>query len=252
MQQLEILGIKVTSATMLEIHDAMDQIISTKKKGVLLSANVHAVNLARSRPWMAEFFKKADLVHVDGAGIIWGAHLLGHRIPERITWADWVWPLISHMAQKKYSLFMLGGPKRLTDQAAIKLKEHTPDLNIVGTHHGYFKKHGPENDALIEKINRAAPDIMWIGMGMPVQERWLWENRHRLNVKLFMICGAAYKHMAGQMTRSPKWFIEHDMEWLWLLLQDPRRGVIRYLWGNPYFMLNVFIERYKKQLSIDN
>ncbi|QTA83322.1 N-acetylglucosaminyldiphosphoundecaprenol N-acetyl-beta-D-mannosaminyltransferase [Desulfonema limicola] len=245
MQQLKILGIKITSATMEEIHKAIDHIMQSKNPGILLSANVHAVNLARRRPWLAEFFNNADLIHVDGAGIIWGARLLGYEIPERITWADWVWPLIRHMAEKKYSLFMLGGPKGLTDQAAKKLKEHTPLLNIVGTHHGYFKKKGQENDELIKKINQAAPDIIWIGMGMPLQERWLWENRHRLNARLFMICGAAYKHMAGQMKRAPGWFIEHDMEWLWLLLQDPGRGIIRYLWGNPFFMLNVFIERYK-------
>lgn len=244
MEQLDILGIKVTSATVAEINDAIDRIIASGKPGVILSANVYAVNLARRRPWLADFFKQADIVHVDGAGIIKGARLLGRDIAERITWADWVWPLSRHLADKGYRLFMLGGEKGVTDQAAEKLTAAVPGLQVAGTHHGYFPKQGPGNQEVIDKINQSGADVLWIGMGMPLQERWLMENQAALNVKLHMICGAAYKHMAGLLTRSPQWFIDHDMEWFWLLLQDPRRGAVRYLWGNPVFMFYVLLEKW--------
>ena len=118
MEQLEILGLKVTSATKLEINDVIDSIIAHGGKGFVLSVNVHAVNLARSRPWLIEFFKKADIGHVDGAGIILAAQWLGHHIPERLTWADWAKTLAEHFSKKGYRLFMLGGPNGLTAKAA--------------------------------------------------------------------------------------------------------------------------------------
>lgn len=247
MQQLNILGIKVTAATMADIHSEMDRIIAGGGPGFVLSANAHAVNLARSRPWLAAFFKAADLVHVDGGGIILGARLLGHNISERITWADWVWPLARHIAANQYRLYLLGGPPGLTDQAAERLQTAVPGLRIVGTHHGYFQKQGTENYAIIDAINKTRPDILWLGMGMPLQEQWLKNNYPKLRVKLHMICGAAFKHMAGRLVRAPKWMCDFHLEWLYLLLQDPKRGAIRYLWGNPVFLFFVLLERWRNR-----
>ncbi len=242
MQQLPILGIKITSATADEIHQAIDGFVSTGGRGFILSANAHAVNLARTRPWLADFFKKADLIHVDGGGIILAARLLGHSIPQRLTWADWAWDLARHFSKNNYTLFLLGGPAGLAEQAAAGLRAVLPDLNIVGCHHGYFKKAGPENEAVIQQINQATPDILWVGLGMPLQERWLLDNHAKLNAKVFMPCGAAYKHLAGWLKRGPRWMCDHHLEWLWLLLQDPKRGLIRYLWGNPVFIYYCFKE----------
>lgn len=243
MQQLPILGIKITSATAAEINREIDCFIKAGDRKFILSANAHAVNLARSQPWLAGFFKKADIVHVDGAGIILAARLLGYSIPERLTWADWAWDLARHFGKNKYTLFLLGGPDGLAEQAAAGLKAAAPNLNIAGTHHGYFAKSGPENEVVIQKINRLSPDILWVGMGMPLQERWVLENHDKINAKVFMTCGAAYKHLAGWLKRGPKWMVGHHLEWVWLLFQDPKRGFIRYLWGNPMFLYYCLKER---------
>ncbi|MCP4710820.1 MAG: WecB/TagA/CpsF family glycosyltransferase, partial [Planctomycetes bacterium] len=156
---------------------------------------------------MADFFKKADIVHIDGVGIILGAKFLGHTVSDRLTWADWAWPLAKHFAMEGQRLFLLGGPDGLTREAAAKLKAHAPGLQIVGAYHGYFAKQGPENDSIIEMINQANPDVLWVGLGMPLQERWILDNYQRMNVKMYMTCGAGFKHMAGWLKRSPQWFI---------------------------------------------
>lgn len=249
MRQLELLRIKVTSARMPEIHAGMDRIINRGGPGFVLSANAHAVNLARTRPWMRDFFKKADIVHVDGGGIILAAKALGYDIPERITWADWWRPLARHIAEKNYRLFLLGGPEGLADTAAGAVRAAVPGIRITGTCHGFFQKTGPENDHVIAAINQAAPDILWVGMGMPLQEKWVYNNYRHLNVKLYMICGSAYRYMAGLRSRAPRWMLDNHMEWIWMLFEEPRRGLRRYLAGNPLFLMQVLIESVK--LNVD-
>jgi len=242
MRQLSMLGIKVTDATIAMLHDEMDRIIGGGRQGVVLSANAHAVNLARSRPWLADFFKEAELVHVDGGGIIIAARMRGIRIRERSTWADW-WPrMASHFAAQKYSLFLLGGPAGLAQAAAAGVSAHAPEIRIVGTHHGYFQADGPENAGVIKTINAVKPDVLWVGMGMPLQEKWIRDNRAALDVKLIMVCGSAFKYMAGLRSRCPRWMQMNHLEWLWMLAEEPRRGLVRYLWGNPRFLLAALLE----------
>ena len=247
MEQHYILGIKVTSATMDEIHSEMTRIIQSGKTGFVLSANVHGVNLARSRPWLQDFFRRADIVHIDGAGVILAGRYLGLSLGPRLTWADWYIPMSEYLARQGHRLFLLGGPEGLARQAAERLQARIPDLNIVGTRNGFFEKHGPENDEVIRTINEARPDVVWVGMGMPLQERWILDNHERMNAKLYMICGQAFRYMAGWLGRSPKWFIDHDLEWLWMFFQNPRRGFIRYVWGNPVFLAHVIAEKMKKK-----
>jgi N-acetylglucosaminyldiphosphoundecaprenol N-acetyl-beta-D-mannosaminyltransferase len=138
---------------------------------------------------------------------------------------------------------MLGGPEGLTEKAIARLRAHVPKLNVVGTHHGYFAKAGPENDSVIGMINRTSPDVMWIGMGMPLQEKWILENYTRLNVKLFMTCGAAFEYIAGTVSRCPQWMGDMGLEWLFRFMQNPRRMNKRYLWGNPVFLVDALLER---------
>jgi N-acetylglucosaminyldiphosphoundecaprenol N-acetyl-beta-D-mannosaminyltransferase len=242
MEQLHILGIKVTSATMPEIHREMDRLMDGPRPGVVLYANAHAVNLARTRPWLADFYRRADIVHCDGHGIILAARWQGHLIPERITWADWAWPLAGHLAAGGRSLFLLGGPEGLAQEAAATLQAQVQGLRIAGTHHGYFAKEGPESDAVVELINRSGADVLWLGLGQPVQERWLRDNLGRLQVKAAMICGAGFRYMAGWSKSCPTWMAGFGLEWLYHLLQEPKAKAARYLWGNPVFILFALLE----------
>ncbi len=244
MQHYKILGVKVTCAFMQEVHDEISRIIEHDSLGFVLSSNIHGINHACNDPRLRDFYNHADMVPIDGHGVIWGGKIRGYNFYERLTWADWVWPLTDYITEKKYRLFLLGGPEGLTDKVALRLQAHAPELNIVGMHHGYFKKHGPENDAVIHQINDAKPNIIWTGMGMPIQEKWIMDNYQKLNVNVYMTCGGAFKHMAGLLKRSPRLFINLHMEWLWLLLQNPKRGYKRYLYGNPVFIFNVLLEKY--------
>lgn len=248
MEEIYLLGIKVTSAKVWELHYKISRIIASGRQGFVLSANIHGFNMARKMPWLADFYNTADLVHCDGAGIILGVKIFGKHIPERITYADWGWLFTDYCALRKHTLYLLGGPQGLAEEAKNKLVAYNPNIEIKGVYHGYFKKQGPENEAVIEDINRAKPDIILVGMGMGLQEKWILNNHTRINAKVFMVCGAAFRYWSGWTSRCPPWMAKIGFEWLYRFLQEPRRMCKRYLWGNTIFMVHVIIAKLRQQV----
>lgn len=242
MHALKICGIQISSADMDQIHGEISRMIKKGGQGFIVSGNVHGLNLAKKYGWLADFYNKANVVRIDGAGVAAGARLLGHHVPNRLTWADWALPLAKYLAEKKHTVFFLGGPKKIAEQAADKLKKHAPGLKIAGTHHGYFSKTGPQNTRVVNIINKAAPDILVVGMGMPLQEKWIIENSADINAQVFITAGAAFEYIAGTIIRCPKWMGDAGLEWLFRLAQNPRRMARRYIIGNPLFFLRVLIQ----------
>ena len=239
----KILGIKITPAEPWELHAEITRLILQGVPGFILSGNIHSINLARKRDWLANFFNRADVVRVDGAGVVLGARLLGHCIPKRLTWADWGWILAEYLAEKGHTLYLLGGPEGIAEKAADRLIEHAPGLRILGANHGYFAKEGIENDNIIRQINRVEPDILLVGMGMPLQEKWLLKNYHRLNAKVFITAGAAFEYLSGSLKRCPKWMGNAGFEWLFRLILEPRRMGKRYIVGNVLFVVAILKEK---------
>ena len=121
------------------------------------------------------------------------------------------------------------------------MKERYPELEIAGVRHGYFDR--SENEAVVEEINAAAPDILLVGLGMPLQERWLMENRQRLDVGVALTGGAVFDYVSGRVRRGPRLLTRGGLEWLARLLAEPRRLWRRYLVGNPLFLLRVLRQR---------
>ena len=121
-----------------------------------------------------------------------------------------------------------------------------PKLLISGTQHGYFNKNPGdiENSNVVEIINRAQPDILLVGFGMPLQEKWLSENRESLNVKIAITCGALFEYLSGDLKRGPRWMTEHYLEWLARMIISPRRYYKRYLRDNPIFLFRIIKQKF--------
>lgn len=243
MKEMELLGVRITPGTKDQYHHTISEIINRGVKGFVLSANVYSINLASNTPWLSRFYRTADIVWVDGGGIVVGFRILGDRIPPRLTMADWGWEAASYCAEKGHTLFLLGSPDGVAQIAAKKLTSHAPDLQIVGMHHGFFSKNGIENEAVIRKINEVCPDILMVGMGMPLEQRWILDNYRKITAKVFWEVGAGLQYWAGLIPRCPMWMQPVHMEWLYRLILEPRRMAKRYLFGNTVFMLRILSER---------
>ena len=242
---VNVLGVHVHPITIPHLHACIARFVRERKHALVLNVNVNAINLAYTYPWLRHFFNQADLVFCDGAGVILGARILGSHIPQRITYADWMWELAAFCEQEGFSLFFLGARPGVARKAAERLWNRYPHLRIVGIYHGYFDKTpgSPENEEVIARINAAHPDILIVALGMPLQEQWLMENWKRLQANVFLTGGAVFDYVSGVLRRGPHWMTEHGLEWLARLFLEPRRLWRRYLLGNPLFIYRVIKQR---------
>jgi N-acetylglucosaminyldiphosphoundecaprenol N-acetyl-beta-D-mannosaminyltransferase len=222
--------------------------IQARGKARVVYVNISAVNLAQDLAWFRDFINRSDIAYCDGFGVKWGARLLGLQTPYRFTPPDWIALLAEECARQHFSLYLLGAQPSVAEKVAVTLKKQFTDLTIAGTHHGYFDKTpgAGENKAVLEAINAAKPDILLVGFGMPIQERWLMENWDRLEVNVALPVGALFDYLAGEIPRAPHWMTDHGLEWLGRLIVEPRRLWRRYLIGNTRFLWLVLKERCKR------
>lgn len=245
-EHIRILNVAIAPISVIELHTHIKNFIETDRKAMVLNVNAQMLNLAFERPWLNNFINCSDLVFCDGAGVLLAARILGFHIPQRITYADWMWQLAEFSAQNGYSFFFLGAQPGVADKAAARLKERFLGLKIAGFHHGFFDKTkgSAENEAVIEEINAVQPDILVVGFGMPLQEQWLLENWERLNARVTLTGGAVFDYISGELRRAPRWMTDHGLEWLGRLVIEPRRLWKRYLVGNPLFLWRVLLQRF--------
>ena len=246
--QVELLGIRFAAFGQQALLDALRARIEQRTKTLVLSANVNSFNLAYEIPWLHRYFNQADILRVDGAGIRLAARLWGRSLPPRITWADFIWSLAAFAETPGYRLFFLGGRPAVAEAAAARLIARHPALQVVGSHHGYFNKEPghPENKAVLQIIAERQPDILLVGMGTPVQERWLLDNWSRLGDMVVMTGGAVFDYASGRLRRAPPLLTRHGFEWLGRFLIEPKRLWRRYLIGNPLFFWRLLTSRFRR------
>jgi N-acetylglucosaminyldiphosphoundecaprenol N-acetyl-beta-D-mannosaminyltransferase len=244
--RVDVLGVGVDPMTVEELQAEIKRLVRSGERGLVLNVNAHCLNLCYGDPALREFFNGADVVFCDGVGVMLAARLLGRRIPARITYADWAWRLVAFAEAEGLSLFLLGARHGVAEEAARRLKAQHPALDISGVHHGYFDHAAgsPENETVLQEIQAARPDILLVGLGMPLQERWLMENRHRIETRVALTGGAVFDYVSGELRRGPHFLTDNGLEWLARLLVEPRRLWRRYVLGNPLFLLRVLGQRF--------
>lgn len=217
----------------------------------IMHVNVHAINMAQDDAAFRTILNDAPVVFCDGFGVRLGARILGHRVPPRFTLPDWGWDLAALSEQHGWTLFLLGDEPGVAEQAVLRFHERHPRLQVVGTFHGFFDKQPDttENAAVIAAINAVRPNILILGFGMPLQERWLAENWSQLDADVAITGGAAIRYIAGVTRRGPPWMTRFGLEWLARLVIEPRRLWRRYVLGNPRFLWLVVSQRLRDRTS---
>jgi N-acetylglucosaminyldiphosphoundecaprenol N-acetyl-beta-D-mannosaminyltransferase len=246
MSKVNILGVYVDDIKKGDLERAIVDCVNKKRKEIFAYANVHAINIARHDSVFRDFLNGAHLVYCDGEGLRLGARILGFELPRRTVLTRWIWDLGGLFQEKGISVFLLGGSIEGVGVSANQLCARYPRLKLVGYHHGYFDSSEQTNSDVIDMINRASPNVLFVGFGMPRQEIWIRQNFDQLMVNAFIPCGGMFDYLSGVVRVSPSWMSEHGMEWLHRLIQDPVRLWRRYVWGNPVFMFNIFRESLKK------
>lgn len=246
--KVELLGVQVDSIRLDYLLDEIDCKITNQERFLISHVNVTGLNLAYQIPWLKDFYNQCDRVYCDGMGVTLGAKLLGNHLPERFTLADWIWKLAERFTQNGHTIFLLGGKPGVAQRAAQNLQSHSPELKISGYMHGFFAKEKthPDHQKLVKELNLKKPDLLLVGLGMPLQERWLMENWHELNATVGMTCGALFEYISGDLPRGPKWMTDHYLEWLARMIISPGRYTWRYLRDNPLFIYRILKQRIRQ------
>lgn len=232
-ERTAVFGIPVDRLTIDELLLRVDHLGQRAGSHLICYVNTDCLNRAVRDHRYRAILQEADRVYADGMGVVWASRLTPQRLDERITLGDAMPALCRMAAERGLRLFFVGGRPGVAEQAAARLRERIPGLQIVGTQHGYFP---PEEDAaIIARINEAAPHILLVGMGVPKQEKWLWRYRHHLHVPVLWGVGATFEYYARVTPRAPVWMRQCGLEWCFRLFLEPRRLWHRYLIGNTVF-----------------
>jgi N-acetylglucosaminyldiphosphoundecaprenol N-acetyl-beta-D-mannosaminyltransferase len=242
MPPVNVLGVTVDRLTPETLIEQVLALNPDHKAMTVMYANIHVLNTSRGDLDLREILNRADMVYCDGSGVRLGAWLLGHRLPPRMTGADWMQQLCAEAAGRGTGIYLLGSRPGVAETAAEALQAQCHGLKILGTHHGYLQDPAV-SAAAISSINAARPHILFVGMGTPIQEKWISEHRHELNVPVVWAVGALFDFTAGIQRRAPRWMLDYNLEWLHRFLVEPRRMWRRYIVGNPLFVWRVMMQR---------
>lgn len=211
---------------------------SQKKPATLFFINAHCFNLSTNNKKYFQALHNCEIVLNDGIGVKLGGLLKGIRFKENMNGTDFIPKLLKIAAEEEKGIFLLGGLEGTAENAAARLKEQSPDFKITDTGNGYFDV--DNSDDVINLINKSNAELLIVGMGVPRQEIWLYENLSKFeNVKLAVAGGAILDFISGNVKRAPGWMQNFGLEWVYRLINEPRRLFKRYLWGNLNFFINV-------------
>ncbi|HET9073070.1 MAG TPA: WecB/TagA/CpsF family glycosyltransferase [Solirubrobacteraceae bacterium] len=235
---VEILGVPLALTDYSAMIDLMDSFVAAGERGFVCVANVHSVMASKEDPELAAALQSSSLNVPDGQPLVWAINALGHNLADRVYGPELMWRSCAHAARTGQRLYLYGGRNQgALVQLALNLRKRHPGLRIVG---GYSPPHRPltdeENDAVIAEINRARPDVVWVGIGVPKQEKWMARMRPRLDAPLLIGVGAAFDFHAGLVPQAPNWLQRGGMEWAFRLAHEPRRLWKRYFRYNPWFI----------------
>lgn len=231
MSRIQFMNIEMDNLTMEEALNKIENLIQQKKTSYVVTPNVdHIVQLERDGELRA-VYQNADLVLADGKPLIWISKWYGTPIKEKVSGSDLFPKLCEMAARKKYKVFFLGAAEGVAEKAAHNLMSRYEGLQVVGTYsppYG-FEKNRMEMSKIETLIKNAEPHILIVGLGCPKQEKFIYHNQKRLGVPVSLGLGASLDFEAGNIRRAPKWMANHGFEWLFRILQEPRRMVKRYL-----------------------
>jgi N-acetylglucosaminyldiphosphoundecaprenol N-acetyl-beta-D-mannosaminyltransferase len=234
----EILGLPIAMTDYGEAMDVMDGMIARRERGWVCAVAVHAVMVAQTDPEMRAALVDSSLTVPDGMPLVWAANMLGEDLPNRVYGPELMERYSERCTQAGHRVWLYGGRDQGSlVQLALSMRRQHPGIQIVGGYSPPFRDLTEEEErSLAEQINAAKPDVLWVGIGVPKQEKWMARMRDRVDVPVMCGVGAAFDFHAGRISQAPRWMQERGLEWTYRIVQEPRRLLPRYVYYNPRFL----------------
>ncbi len=224
-----LFGIPFHDVSMAETLGWIDHFIATRKPSYLVTANLDFAAQASEDVELQRILVEAELVLCDGTPLVWASHLTGKPLRERVAGSDLVPRLAAHAEKMGYRVFLLGGDPDSLRRGAARLQQDHPRLPAAGFYSPPFAPlHEFDNRPIIDAIREARPEILLVAFGCPKQEKWIYMHYRALGVPCCIGVGATIDFLAGKVSRAPAWMARFGLEWVFRLLQEPRRLIGRY------------------------
>ena len=240
---MAILGIPFDPVTTDQTVELIAEMIASRQPHYLVTANVDFVVQAEQDPELLRILFHAHLVLCDGMPLVWASRFLGNPLPERVTGSDLVPRLLAESERRDWRVFFLGGTPESVERAAVRTLERHPRLRLVGAYSPPFKPlQEMDHEGILRRVTEARPDILFVAFGCPKQEKWINWYYRSLGVPVAVGVGATIDFLAGTFRRAPVWMQRTGTEWLYRLLQEPRRLAQRYGKGFWVFGRGIFAQ----------
>jgi len=235
-----LLGCPITRMSIDDFVSMAERFIKSKVPHYIAMMNVAKLVKMRSDQELAESILGADLIGADGVPLVWVSRLFGTTLPGRVNGTDLMYRLLEKANEKGYRVFFFGAQEAVLQRVLTVVRQRYPGVEIAGSQHGYFT---PADElAIVNKICRAAPDILLIAFGTPKKELWVKRYLSAMGVPVIHGVGGSFDVMAGVVQRAPLWMQRSGLEWFFRILQEPGRMWRRYLVTNTMFVLLVLKE----------
>src|SRR3954451_4235214 len=248
MRAESVLGVPLALTDYEATLDWIDATVAARRRAYICVAAVHTVMAAQEDPELRAAVRGADFTVPDGQPLVWALNALGHRLHDRVYGPDLMDRACARAARTGQRFFLYGGRNQgaLVELTRMLRLRH-PGLKIVGGYAPPFRElTDAEDEAVAQEIKRSGADVVWVGIGVPKQEKWMARMRDRLEAPVLVGVGAAFDFHAGIIPQAPPLLQRWGLEWLYRLWQEPRRLWRRYLTYNPRFVL-VFMRQYVRR-----
>jgi N-acetylglucosaminyldiphosphoundecaprenol N-acetyl-beta-D-mannosaminyltransferase len=241
LDRIKILDIPIDCLSLDQCVEKLIAVIPERRSFYIIVVNAAKLVKAQRDPELAHIIRSADLVGTDGVPIVWVSKFFKKSLPGRVNGTDLMYKLLETAAIKGYRIYLLGARQSVIESAVENLKDKYPALEICGYRNGYFESES-EAETVVAEIAHLDVDILLIGMGSPMKEKWVHKYRQRLKVSIIHGVGGSFDILGGITKRAPEWMQKCGLEWLFRLYQEPKRLWKRYLILNVVFIWLVFKE----------
>lgn len=232
MKRIELFKCPLDIATMQETVDAIEERVDHGQFTQHVGVNVAKLVSMQADGKLAESVRHCDIVSIDGMGVVFGARFLGYDVPERVTGIDLFHRLLGMSARRGWPVYFLGASEEVVRRTAEISAHANPGLQVAGFHHGYFW--GDER-AIVDDIRRSGARLLFVAITSPMKENFIYRWNQELGVDFVMGVGGTFDVVAGKVSRAPLWMQRAGFEWLYRVIQEPRRMWKRYLSSNLRF-----------------
>jgi N-acetylglucosaminyldiphosphoundecaprenol N-acetyl-beta-D-mannosaminyltransferase len=215
--RVEILGVHVDNVTMRETLAILDRFVAEGKPRLIVTADAAGIVAAQTDAEWRKIMSEADLVTPDSVGVLWASGRAGNKIQERVSGVD----LVEKLVAKGYRTYFLGAAPTIAEKARTALSSKYPGANVVGVRDGFFSPE--EEPEIVAEIKAASPQVLFVAMGIPRQEKFIAAYKEAIGAAVNMGVGGSFDVLSGTVKRAPVALQKMRLEWLWRLIQNPKK-----------------------------